>query len=110
MKLTPGDEAWLRKYRQALGSKFPGLVQQVILFGSKARGTATPDSDIDLVVVIREGDRTVKDAVAWAGDELAIGTDVVPSFVVYTCAEWDKLAASQAPFWRVVERDGVVVG
>lgn len=32
------------------------LVEQIIIFGSKARGTATADSDLDLLVVIREGD------------------------------------------------------
>lgn len=29
--------------------------KQVVLFGSYARGTPTPDSDVDLLVVIRDG-------------------------------------------------------
>lgn len=110
MKLTSEDQAWLRRYQKLLDRDFPGVVQQIILFGSKAKGTARPDSDIDLVVVIKEGAQAVKDAVAWAGDDLAIGTEVVPSFVVYTCSEWDGLAAKREPFWRIVKRDGIVVG
>lgn len=110
MELTSRDQVWLRDYRKVLDRDYPGLVQQIILFGSKARGTAREDSDLDLVVVIRDGDRLVKGQVAMAGYDLAIGTDVVPSFIVYTDAEWGRLAAGRAPFWQVVARDGVTVG
>lgn len=30
---------------------FDGLIQSILLFGSKARGESTPDSDVDLLVV-----------------------------------------------------------
>ena len=110
MKLSSEDQAWLREYREILSRDFPGLVQQIILFGSKAKGTAKPDSDIDLVVVIREGDHRVKRKVAMAGHDAAIDAEVAPSFIVYTNAEWGRLASTRAPFWRIVERDGVAVG
>ncbi|SRR6266542_4604310 len=110
MKLTTKDQAWLRDYQQILGKDFPGLVEQILLFGSKARGTAGPDSDIDLVVIIGAGDHKTKREVAMAGYDLAIDADVVPSFIVYTSAEWERLASTRAPFWRILERDAVVVG
>ena len=109
LKLTSDEQAWLDAYRQALAQQFPGLVEHIIIFGSKARGTATPDSDLDLLVVIREGDWRLKDAVAQPGDRLAIGTDVVPSIIVLTREEWEMHRKRQAPLWRTVTRDGVVV-
>ncbi len=45
-----------------------------------------------------------------AGYDLAIDADVVPSFIVYTSDEWDRLVSTRAPFWRILECDGVVVG
>ena len=64
MKLSSEDQAWLREYREILSRDFPGLVQQIILFGSKAKGTAKPNSDIDLVIVERpahlNGDRVLR--------------------------------------------------
>jgi type I restriction enzyme M protein len=107
--LTPEDRAWLDAYRRALDEKFPGLVEEMILFGSKARGTATADSDLDLLVVIREGDWRVKDAVATPGYELEIGTGVVSSIMVFTKEEWEKRRQEKAPFWQTVSRDGVEV-
>ena len=37
--------------------------QRVILFGSHARGDATPDSDVDLLVVMRTEKQTIEQAV-----------------------------------------------
>lgn len=110
MKLTSEELAWLDSYRQALARQFPGLAERIIIFGSKARETATADSDLDLLVVIREGDWRLKDAVTQPGYLLAIRTDVVPSIMVYTADEWEFHRQRQAPFWRTVTRDGVVVG
>ena len=107
MRLTPEDQTWLEAYRQALAQQFPALVQHLILFGSKARGTATADSDLDLLVVIQQGDWRLKDAVAEVGYLLAIGTDVVPSIIVLTVEEWGRLQKREAPFWQTVTRDGV---
>ena len=43
------------------------------------------------------------------GNMLAIGTEVVPSFVVYTREEWEQRREDRAPFWQTVTRDGVPV-
>lgn len=110
MNLTRDEQAWLDSYRQALAEQFPNLVEEIVIFGSKARGTAKTDSDLDVLVVIREGDRRLKDAVRRPGYLLSIGTDAVPSMMVLTREEWKLLQKRQAPFWQTVTRDGVVVG
>ncbi|MEW6234417.1 MAG: nucleotidyltransferase domain-containing protein [Candidatus Omnitrophota bacterium] len=58
--LNAAEIKWLNQYRERLYAQYPGLVEDIILFGSKARGDAREDSDLDLMVVIREGDRSVK--------------------------------------------------
>ncbi|HEY3356243.1 MAG TPA: nucleotidyltransferase domain-containing protein [Polyangia bacterium] len=45
--------AVLRTYRGALADAFGERLVAVRLFGSRARGEARPDSDIDVAVVIR---------------------------------------------------------
>ncbi len=109
MKLIHEEERWLENYQQILAQRFPGLVEQIIIFGSKARETATVDSDLDVLVVIREGNWRLKDLVTAPGYELALGTDVVPSIMVYTQEEWEQYRRDEAPFWQTVNRDGVVV-
>lgn len=109
MKLTSEEEIWLKSYREALVQQFPGVAEQIIIFGSKAKGTATEDSDLDLLVVIREGDWRVKDAITQPGYLLAVDTNAVPSIIVLTKEEWESLHRREAPFWQTVQRDGVVV-
>ncbi len=44
--------AMLGQYQKALLSHFPNDIQQLILFGSQARGEADEESDIDILVVV----------------------------------------------------------
>ncbi|HTW70632.1 MAG TPA: nucleotidyltransferase domain-containing protein [Acetobacteraceae bacterium] len=44
--------ARLVAFRDAVLHAFPGAVQDVLLFGSRARGDAQPDSDYDVAVVL----------------------------------------------------------
>src|SRR5262249_35706053 len=109
MQLSHEEEQWLKNYQHILAQRFPELVEQIVIFGSKARGTATADSDLDILLVIREGDWKLKDQITEPGYELSIGTNVVPSIMIYTQKEWEQYQHDDAPFWQTVTRDGVVV-
>jgi len=85
------------------------MVEEIVVFGSKARGDSTEDSDLDLLLVIREGDWRLKEAIARPGHLLAAGTEVVPSMMVYTLTEWEQRRRVRAPLWQTVTRDGVPV-
>jgi predicted nucleotidyltransferase len=107
LTLTPAERSWRQAYQIHLKTEFPGGVAEISIFGSKARGEARADSDLDVLVVIREGDWHVKEALTRPGYDLAIGTEVVPSLHVYTSAEWEQLRAHASVFREVVERDRV---
>ena len=80
-------------------------VSAVILFGSIARGEATPDSDIDLAVIApRRWDQRVEleDRV-----RTRIGNDC--DVLVFTRAEFDRLAAAGEPVISDILRDGVAL-
>ena len=109
LQLTPDEQSWLDEYRQVLDEQFPGLVDEFIVFGSKARGTATEDSDLDVLLIIREGDWWKKDEISHPGYDLASEATAVPSILVFTRDEWETRRRKQAPFWQTVTRDGVAV-
>jgi len=109
LTLTPAEASWLHAYRQLLDTQFPGCIEEVTIFGSKARGEVRPDSDLDVLVVIRDGDWHRKETITRPGYDLAIGTDVVPSLHVYTVAEWEHLRRHASVFREVIERDRVSV-
>jgi uncharacterized protein len=72
-----------------------GRAKQVVLFGSLAEGRAVPGSDADILVVVEEDNRPLKDRMAeYTGvfSGMGISVDVFP----YTTAELDNPLAKQA--------------
>ena len=46
------DEGLLRRIKASLEAAFGDRLRGVVLYGSEARGEATPDSDIDIMVLL----------------------------------------------------------
>lgn len=58
----------IKAFKGALISRMPEDILRIIFFGSRRRGIFRPDSDIDLLIVIREKKRDVIDKVFEIGD------------------------------------------
>jgi predicted nucleotidyltransferase len=54
MSTTRIDDPVLIRFRQALTGAYGSKLERVVLFGSRARGDARPDSDYDIAVFIYE--------------------------------------------------------
>jgi predicted nucleotidyltransferase len=54
MATTPADDPILRRFKAALSAVYGDRIERVILFGSRARGEARPDSDYDIAVFLKE--------------------------------------------------------
>ena len=46
----------LEEFKRRVEQRFPGEIVRLVLFGSKARGDASVESDFDVLVVIRSED------------------------------------------------------
>ena len=53
MRKSPDDPV-LTHFRAAVGQIYGERVERVVLFGSRARGDAQPDSDYDVAVFLRD--------------------------------------------------------
>lgn len=54
MTLSEGEQQALAEYQRMLIEKHPQRLIRLVLFGSKARGTAGPESDVDVLVVLSD--------------------------------------------------------
>ena len=91
LNLSADEQAWLDEYRRQLDEKFPGLVEDIIIFGPYARGISDPDVDFNTLVVIKEGDREKAEQVSYLGHLLDMTTFcVAPTIFVRNAAEWTK--------------------
>jgi predicted nucleotidyltransferase len=109
MRLTPEEQTWLDTYRQALTQQYPDVIDSMVIYGSKARGDAHPDSDLDVLLVVKNEADALRRPLRRLGYALAIALEALPSILVYTQAEWDRRKQSGSPFRQAVERDAVPV-
>ncbi len=58
LALNVQEQAALAEYQARLLSRFPQRIRRIALFGSKARGDAEPDSDLDVLVVLGDGQKS----------------------------------------------------
>lgn len=108
-KLTRDEGTWLHEYCKALAEQYPGAVQRLLIYGSKARGNAGPESDLDVLLVVSNRAAKLKRRLRWIGYTLAAASTAVPSILAYTEDEWGSRAHSGSPFRRAVERDAVQI-
>lgn len=54
MTTTLTDDPVLGRFRQALVEMYGNRLDRVVLFGSRARGEASPDSDYDIAVFLKD--------------------------------------------------------
>lgn len=109
LQLTADEQAWLDSYRAALDKNHPGAVHEMLIYGSKARGQAHAESDVDVLLIVKNNAREIKRELRWIGYLLAAKTDVLPSILAYTEEEWESRRRSGSTFRKAVERDGVRV-
>jgi len=77
---------------------------KVILFGSRARGDARPDSDWDVVILLDDNSPTNRWDAAVPLYHLSWDIDEVINPIVYKQSDWDK--RSFTPFYKNVMQDG----
>jgi predicted nucleotidyltransferase len=107
MSLNPTEDTVLARFRSALQEIYGGRLDRIVLFGSRARGDATTDSDYDVAVFLNDmPDR-------WA--ELHKLADLRTRFLEDTGAFFDAKPYrtdaydDPSPLMHEVRREGILV-
>jgi predicted nucleotidyltransferase len=107
--LNTAEHAALKQFTTELRRLLGDNLLALRLFGSRARGEGSEESDLDVLVVLRDKDRvTCRRIVQTALDaDLTHGVNLAPTIV--TQAEYDRNREYQTPFYRNVEREGIAL-
>ena len=79
------------------------------LFGSRARGNATRDSDMDIFIVVPDLTLDLDRRISAAAWEVGMDNGVVIATVVCTPADLEKPGFRGSPFLIALEKEGVAV-
>ena len=99
----------LHGFIKYLTNLYPEQIVSIELFGSKARGYAQHDSDIDILIIVKDRnsiDRNkIYDYVLDA--ELNHGIDI--SLKIYNKDDFDQLVKLNVPFVSNIQKEGVIL-
>ncbi len=105
-RLNATQQNMLNQFCKHLNHVCPGMVDKVILYGSTARGDNRPDSDMDVLVLVKDKKRIDRDKIYdfVIDAELEHGIDI--SVNIYECDQFNQLISLKAPFASNVVKEG----
>ena len=95
----------LKEFRAALGAMYGDRIERVVLFGSRARVDAMPESDYDVAVFLKDyTDRWVEaDRIANATTEILYKTGAFIHAMPYRAAQYVECS----PLMHEIRREGL---
>ena len=84
-------------------------VRSCVLYGSVARGAATLESDIDVLVLVKKSTKALKARIAKIASDVShrTGRSIVPA--VLLDAEFDEMVKTKHEFATAVKKEGIVL-
>ena len=76
---TPAERKWLAEFVAAVRARHAKVVQDVIVYGSKARGDWNDDSDIDVLVIVADGAAERRKALRHLAYDLSLTAEALPA-------------------------------
>jgi predicted nucleotidyltransferase len=104
----PTPDPILAKFRAALDEMYAERIERVVLFGSRARGDARPDSDYDVAVFLigldGPADRWAEaDKIAGVTSEILIDTGAFIHAMPYRAGQYTE----RSPLMHEIRREGL---
>jgi len=94
------------KFMDRIRPLFPFGIVRVVLFGSRAKGTAKPGSDYDFLIVVRKKEPGMIDKLYDAVTDFLIEYGVDVSLKIYKDADFRKMTSLPTPFMERIMKTG----
>lgn len=105
--LSPRERTALAEFLSRLREQFGERIAHVWLFGSKARGDSDVESDVDLLIVARDGDDALREAIGQIAYALSLEHGVLLCEHVVGAWRFAQMCARQELIYRNVVGEGV---
>ena len=98
----------LTRCAQAVHRDYPDA--KLVLYGSQARGEATTESDVDLLILLdsevpAQQRARIHDLVY----EIGLDCDMVISAIVKSLSRWEQPISRATPLYQAVQEEGILV-
>lgn len=103
--VNPAADPVLSRFRKAVTELYGARLERVVLYGSRARGEAGPDSDYDVAIFLNDmPDRAVElNRLADLGTDILYDTGELIHAMPYRAAAYTE----RTPLMHEVRKDGI---
>lgn len=109
MNLTSIERSVMNAFRDAIRSRWGARVRDVRVFGSRARGEGSEDSDIDILVIVDDFAGGIRRDIYGAAADYLPTHEIVLSPLVMSQAQYDSMKLRERLLIREIEQDGVAI-
>lgn len=107
-QLSEPVRALLMRCAEAVHGDYPDA--QIVLYGSQARGEATPESDVDVLVLLdSEITSQERSAIHDRLYEISLEHDMVISAMIESVPHWEQPMSRATSLYQAVQDEGILV-
>jgi predicted nucleotidyltransferase len=103
--MAPHDKQTALEFKRRVGALVPVL--QFSLFGSRARGDAADDSDLDVFLVVDHINPDLREKIAELAWEVGFENDIMLLTFVVTAEQLNRGPMGVSPIVRRIETEGI---
>jgi len=108
-QLASAEQQGLENLLQQLRERYPEQVLQVILFGSKARNDSRPDSDTDLLVLVKDETWALRHAIWKLAARIELEYDLLFNIQIISAERWQAMTRAGFSLCKSVAREGIAL-
>ena len=106
-KLSEIERSAVLDFLARINSTYGRQIQKALLFGSKARGEANPDSDIDVLLISADETWQLRDEICNISAAVSLKYDVLLDVRVIGETRWAYMSKTQAGLYRNVSSEAI---
>lgn len=105
--LSSAEEKAIETFVRQLQDELESEIKDIRMFGSKARGDAGPESDLDVLVLVQDPAYALKHKILWIASEISLNYGVLLSPRIIPPAAWNEMAEANTLFFRDIRAESV---
>ncbi|MFQ5887568.1 MAG: nucleotidyltransferase domain-containing protein [Candidatus Hydrothermarchaeales archaeon] len=110
MKIQDEYRKVIDEFLKRITEKYEDKIEEIILFGSVAKGNATEVSDVDVLLITSEDSFTVQRLISGIVIDILLKTGKYISVKVLTKEEYELQKKIDSGFYKSITQEGVVIG